>query len=194
MKPRRGSAAGWGRRLSAPSRSAPRRPRAQQGAACRSAASTVRRWRSCLRSSSGSCRDGRICGREYVARNPRRDDRRAGSFKINVTAGRWSDFATGDKGGDPISLAGSRSVGTDRNGRNSQQPRAIDAFRFQLAGRSSRNADPGCPLQCSDRSDRPQTVGRNRKNPAFPPLFRPFRPFRPLLPSPLTTAAIAARR
>ena len=50
--------------------------------------------------------DGRVeAGREYVARNPRRDDRRLGSFKINLHTGRWADFATGDKGGDVISLA-----------------------------------------------------------------------------------------
>jgi hypothetical protein len=48
---------------------------------------------------------GRTEGREYVVRNPRRDDRRPGSFKINLDSGRWADFATGDKGGDPISLA-----------------------------------------------------------------------------------------
>lgn len=49
--------------------------------------------------------DGRIEGREYVARNPRRVDRRPGSFKINLHSGRWADWATGDKGGDPVSLA-----------------------------------------------------------------------------------------
>jgi hypothetical protein len=48
---------------------------------------------------------GHVCGREYVVRNPRRADRRPGSFRINTATGRWSDFATGDKGGDPISLA-----------------------------------------------------------------------------------------
>ena len=49
--------------------------------------------------------DGRRVGREYLARNPTRADRHAGSFKINLDTGRWADFATGDKGGDPISLA-----------------------------------------------------------------------------------------
>ncbi len=49
--------------------------------------------------------DGRIEGAEYVARNPTRADRRLGSFKVNLDTGRWADFATGDKGGDPISLA-----------------------------------------------------------------------------------------
>jgi hypothetical protein len=43
-------------------------------------------------------------GEEYVVRNPRRDDRRAGSFRINVRTGKWADFATGDRGGDPVSL------------------------------------------------------------------------------------------
>jgi hypothetical protein len=48
---------------------------------------------------------GRIEAREYVALNPKRADRRPGSFKVNLDTGRWADFATGDKGGDPISLA-----------------------------------------------------------------------------------------
>lgn len=48
--------------------------------------------------------DGRRHGYEWVARNPRRDDRRPGSFRVNLTTGLWADFATGDKGGDPVSL------------------------------------------------------------------------------------------
>lgn len=47
---------------------------------------------------------GRQEGVEWVCRNPRRADHRAGSFKINVTTGRWADFATGDSGGDLVSL------------------------------------------------------------------------------------------
>lgn len=49
--------------------------------------------------------DGRIIGHEYVARNPKRTDRHAGSFRINLNSGKWADFATGDAGGDAISLA-----------------------------------------------------------------------------------------
>src|SRR4051794_36763888 len=49
--------------------------------------------------------DGRREGNEWVARNPRRLDRRPGSFKINLVRGAWADFATGDRGGDPVSLA-----------------------------------------------------------------------------------------
>src|SRR5215213_10862527 len=50
-------------------------------------------------------RDGRREGHEWVARNPTRADRRPGSFKVNLRTGRWADFASGDKGGDAISLA-----------------------------------------------------------------------------------------
>lgn len=49
--------------------------------------------------------DGRREGREWVARNPKRADKGLGSFKVNLTSGRWGDFATGDKGGDLIALA-----------------------------------------------------------------------------------------
>jgi hypothetical protein len=41
---------------------------------------------------------------EYVVRNPRRNDRKPGSFSINYRTGKWSDFATGDKGSDITSL------------------------------------------------------------------------------------------
>jgi hypothetical protein len=49
--------------------------------------------------------DGRREAGEWVARNPKRADRRPGSFKVNLRTGRWGDFATGDSGGDLISLA-----------------------------------------------------------------------------------------
>jgi hypothetical protein len=64
------------------------------GAALRRAVDLLRRW----------LPDGRLEGHEYVARNPRRADRRLGSFKVNIATGRWSDFATGDRGGDLVSL------------------------------------------------------------------------------------------
>lgn len=49
--------------------------------------------------------EGMVVASEYVAKNPTRPDRKAGSFKINMTTGRWADFATGDRGGDITSLA-----------------------------------------------------------------------------------------
>lgn len=47
---------------------------------------------------------GKQAHREWIALNPRRADRRPGSFKVNRYNGKWCDFATGDKGGDPVSL------------------------------------------------------------------------------------------
>ncbi|NOD97173.1 hypothetical protein GS610_08120 [Ruegeria sp. HKCCD6228] len=43
-------------------------------------------------------------GAEIEMLNPIRADERFGSFLLNTRTGRWSEFATGDKGGDVISL------------------------------------------------------------------------------------------
>lgn len=63
--------------------------------------------------------DGRIEGQEFVAKNPRRADKKPGSFKINMRTGRWGDFATGDTGGDVVSLAaylaGTKQIEAARN-------------------------------------------------------------------------------
>lgn len=47
---------------------------------------------------------GRVVGAEYIVRNPTRADRHPGSFKINIHTGAWADFATDERGGDPIAL------------------------------------------------------------------------------------------
>ena len=49
--------------------------------------------------------DGRSEGAEYVALNPKRADRRLGSFKVNLRTGKWGDFACEARGGDVVSLA-----------------------------------------------------------------------------------------
>ena len=49
-------------------------------------------------------------GHEWVAKNPTRADRHAGSFSVNLRSGKWADFATGDKGGDVVALAASAIV------------------------------------------------------------------------------------
>tara|TARA_R110002153_G_scaffold170637_1_gene323499 strand:- start:601 stop:903 length:303 start_codon:yes stop_codon:yes gene_type:complete len=49
--------------------------------------------------------DGRLVHGEWIAKNPTRHDRHAGSFLINVHTGKWADFATGERGGDVVSLA-----------------------------------------------------------------------------------------
>ena len=50
--------------------------------------------------------DGFRRGGEWIAKNPKRLDRRPGSFCINLRTGRWADFALENaRGGDPVSLA-----------------------------------------------------------------------------------------
>jgi hypothetical protein len=58
--------------------------------------------------------EGRVQGKEYVARNPQRADHTPGSFRINVNTGKWADFATEARGGDPISLAAYLFCGNDQ--------------------------------------------------------------------------------
>ena len=48
--------------------------------------------------------NGEQRGNEWVALNPTRPDRNLGSFRINMTTGKWADFATGDKGQGLASL------------------------------------------------------------------------------------------
>lgn len=50
--------------------------------------------------------DGKKQAHEWVALNPKRSDRKPGSFSVNLNTGRWADFAEPDaRGGDIISLA-----------------------------------------------------------------------------------------
>jgi hypothetical protein len=48
---------------------------------------------------------GKRQGVEWCCLNPRRNDRRIGSFRINLRTGAWGDFAIDERGGDLISLA-----------------------------------------------------------------------------------------
>ncbi|WP_441253653.1 VapE domain-containing protein [Bradyrhizobium sp. 613_E4_N2_2] len=48
--------------------------------------------------------NGKRQGREWSATNPNRADRSPGSFSVNLVTGKWADFASGDKGGDLVSL------------------------------------------------------------------------------------------
>lgn len=48
--------------------------------------------------------DGEKVGQEWKAINPTRADNNKGSFLVNLTTGKWIDNATGEKGGDVVSL------------------------------------------------------------------------------------------
>jgi hypothetical protein len=44
-------------------------------------------------------------GVQWVARNPTREDKSPGSFKVNMRTGQWADFATNQGGQSIVSLA-----------------------------------------------------------------------------------------
>lgn len=46
---------------------------------------------------------GKCVGQNYIALNPRRSDRKLGSFVLKLSDGMWRDFATGEGGGDIVS-------------------------------------------------------------------------------------------
>jgi hypothetical protein len=48
--------------------------------------------------------NGKVEASEFVSLNPTRIDKKLGSFRINTISGKWSDFATNDRGGDLIAL------------------------------------------------------------------------------------------
>ncbi len=47
--------------------------------------------------------NGKRIGQNYIALNPRRSDRKLGSFVLKLSNGTWRDYATGDSGGDIVS-------------------------------------------------------------------------------------------
>lgn len=50
-------------------------------------------------------KNGKTEGNNYVALNPRRNDTKTGSFKIDIASGKFYDFSSGDKGGSILDLA-----------------------------------------------------------------------------------------
>ena len=85
--------------------------------------------------------DGRTDGAEWTALNPHRHDRRPGSFRVNLRSGRWADFATSERGGDPVSLYAYLFT----NGRQGAAARALDggtiAVRPSTAAKAAKVAN-----------------------------------------------------
>lgn len=85
--------------------------------------------------------DGKRDGHEYRALNPTRGDRNIGSFSINLNTGTWADFATDDKGSDPVSLYAYLFTGND-------QGRAAKELAAELGMSSGKTEE-----QSENRSD-----------------------------------------
>jgi putative DNA primase/helicase len=104
---------------------------------------------------------GKFDGSEYIVRNPRRDDQQPGSFKINYETGIWKDFASGDGGGDLVSLHAyiwrcGQSVAAlrlaDKLGLSPTKPAGIAASKNTGSGGSQQSAsypsgDHGLPVR-----------------------------------------------
>lgn len=90
--------------------------------------------------------DGRLKGHEYWPTNPVRGDRQPGSFSINLLTGAWHDFASGDKGGDLVSL-----LAFVRGCRQGEAARLI-AHQLGLEGGGARSArEVWAARQCDAR-------------------------------------------
>lgn len=93
---------------------------------------------------------GKKQGREYVARNPNRHDANPGSFSVNLTTGKWADFATGDTGGDLVALYAYLFHGNDQGAAAralmEQHGITVDAdARAQVANDNVRKLDDAKP-------------------------------------------------
>lgn len=87
---------------------------------------------------------GKRVGDEWVVRNPTRDDKKAGSFSVNLKTGVWCDFATRESGGDVIDLY------VYLNGGSNVQAKDALAEMLNVQARSgSTSNDPATPPQRS---------------------------------------------
>jgi Family of unknown function (DUF5906) len=83
---------------------------------------------------------GKRVGNEWISRNPTRNDSKPGSFSVNMRTGVWSDFATGESGGDMIDL----HVYLKR-GSNVQAKNALAEMLNVQARSGSTSNDPATP-------------------------------------------------
>ena len=101
--------------------------------------------------------DGRRSGAEWSALNPTRADSSRGSFSVNLATGRWSDFATGDKGGDLVSLCAYLFHGGDQ----------AAALR-QLAHDLGEDLEPAAPRESAPSEPSPAPRRKSAWTPIVP--------------------------
>lgn len=86
--------------------------------------------------------DGKRHGDEWIALNPTRSDASAGSFKVNLTSGKWADFATDAQGRDLISLYGLLHGGL-KNGQAAHGLAKLLGIETQSKGSGSQSKGSG---------------------------------------------------
>jgi putative DNA primase/helicase len=77
--------------------------------------------------------DGRLGGKEFRAGTVNGKPGR--SFSVNIQTGEWADFATGEKGGDLVSLRAAMD-GSSQGGRRAQGGRTLWPQRVAQWSRS----------------------------------------------------------
>lgn len=96
---------------------------------------------------------------EYVAKNPRRNDQRPGSFLVNYKTGKWKDFASGDGGSDLISLmAYVRGSGQGEAARELADKLGVPALKSNGAAMSKPNGVNGHHASPSPGKAEPSTL------------------------------------
>lgn len=103
--------------------------------------------------------DGVRRGHEWVARNPNRADNRLGSFSINLTNGKWSDFAADDRSSRTwpcLSLVAYLATG----GRWKSEGGRDGAIRWSRdwLGLTDRNANPAERSKLNEMAERAARV------------------------------------
>jgi putative DNA primase/helicase len=106
---------------------------------------------------------GKNAGREYLPLNPKRDDHTPGSFSIHRDKGAWMEGATGDKGGDLISLAAYLwDCGNGEAAERLSQHLGVDVPARQPRARRAEKAagDTPAPLTPEKPAGEPRTAER----------------------------------
>jgi len=97
---------------------------------------------------------GKRQGDEWVVRNPTRNDSKPGSFSVNMRTGVWSDFATGESGGDMIDLHVYLNGGSNIQAKNA----LADMLNVQARSGSTSNATTTPPKRSAAATAAPSDL------------------------------------
>ncbi len=113
---------------------------------------------------------GKSNGVEYKVLNPTRADSGVGSFSVNVRNGKWSDFATGDSGGDLIDLYAYLFGGNLLDAAIG----VAAAIGFDLPSRSGFKGNPdAAPIPAkTDLVNNNPVVGHKKEKKVWKPVFK----------------------
>lgn len=107
-----------------------------------------------------------VLGGELVARNPRREDKSPGSFRLNLDSGAWADFALeGVKGADALSFLAYVRDQTPK------EARIYAAAKLAAMGSAAEPAPQVTPAAETDDSEAILPIPQGAGNPPLPDRF-----------------------